>query len=81
MARSFNVIHGATPEDDTLPDRLYEELIGGPLEGSKLDREETEKAVRTYYEMMGWDGKTGIPTEGKLHELNVGWINDYIKRD
>jgi len=81
MAKSFNVIHGATPEDDKLPDRLFEELKGGPLEGSKLDREETEKAVHIYYEMMGWDGKTGVPTEGKLHELNVGWINEYIKRD
>jgi aldehyde:ferredoxin oxidoreductase len=81
MARSFNVIQGATPEDDKVPDRLFEELHGGPLDGSKISKEDTEEAVHLYYEVMGWDRKTGIPTEGKLHELNIGWVNDYIKRD
>lgn len=80
MARSFNVISGATPLDDKVPERLHEKLIGGPLAGSKIEKKDMEEATEIYYEMMGWDGKTGIPTRGKLHELNVGFINDHIVR-
>jgi aldehyde:ferredoxin oxidoreductase len=29
--------------------------------------------LSVYYGMMGWDPQTGVPTEGKLHELDIGW--------
>ena len=76
MTRLFNLKHGLTRADDTLPDRLFEELEGGPLKGSKLNREELEKSISLYYEMMGWDREKGIPTEGKLYELGIGWANE-----
>ncbi len=80
MARCFNVIHGATREDDTLPDRMFEPLKGGPLAGKKMDREEFERSLPLYYEMMGWDRDTGIPTEGKLYELGIGWLSEKMPR-
>ena len=80
MARCFNIIHGATKEDDKLPDRMFKALKDGPLAGSKMDREEFEKSLPLYYEMMGWDRDTGIPTEGKLHELGIGWVSEKIAR-
>ena len=73
LARCFNIKHGLKRDDDTLPDRLFEELEGGPLKGSKMDRMEFEKSISLYYEMMGWDKDHGIPTEGKLYELGIGW--------
>jgi aldehyde:ferredoxin oxidoreductase len=79
MARCFNVKHGATRTDDALPDRIFEELEGGALKGSKLDREEFKKAIDLYYQMMGWD-ISGIPTEGKLYELDIGWMNDDLTK-
>jgi aldehyde:ferredoxin oxidoreductase len=54
-----------------LPDRLFEPLETGALTGVKLDREEFERALDYYYEMMGWDVETGIPREMKLYELNI----------
>ena len=30
-----------------------------------------EEAVQTYYAMMGWDDETGVPTLGKLRELDI----------
>ena len=78
MARAFNYKHGATKEDDTIPDRHFEELEGGPLQGSKIDREEFEKALELYYQMMGWD-ENGQPTEGKLYELDLGWMHEDLK--
>lgn len=73
LTRCFNIKHGLTPEDDTLPDRLFQSLEGGPLKGNKMDKKEFEKSVKLYYEMMGWDPDSGIPTEGKLYELGIGW--------
>jgi aldehyde:ferredoxin oxidoreductase len=52
-------------------DRLFEPLETGPLTGMKLDREEFEKALDYYYEMMGWDVAAGVPREAKLHHLNI----------
>lgn len=80
LTRCFNLKHGLKPEDDRLPDRLFEGLEAGFLKGSKLDRQEFEKAVRLYYEMMGWDGESGVPTEGKVYELGMAWANQELGR-
>ena len=73
MARAFNVRRGFTAEDDTLPDRFFEPMRGGTLEGHAIDRAAFEDALDLYYGMMGWDA-SGVPTRAKLEELNVGWI-------
>lgn len=73
MARVFNIKHGLTREDDQLPERMFTPLGKGALNGSKLPREELSEALSLYYEMMGWDSKTGIPTAGKLAELDLYW--------
>jgi aldehyde:ferredoxin oxidoreductase len=60
-----------------LPDRLFQPLKGGSQEGSAIPRDDFERGKKLYYEMNGWDGETGIPTQGKLIELNLdGLIGD-----
>jgi aldehyde:ferredoxin oxidoreductase len=59
--------------DDRLPDRFFEPLEGGRLQGRALDRAEFERALDLYYDMHGWD-RNGIPTPGKLVELGLGWV-------
>lgn len=71
MSRLFNLKHGLSYRDDILPDRVYEPLGVGPMSNSKMNREEYNKALKLYYEMMGWDGKTGVPTEGRVAELGI----------
>lgn len=73
MARVFNVREGLTRRDDRLPQRLFEPLPSGPLKGATISRDEFEAALSTYYAQMGWDSDTGVPTRGKLLELNLGW--------
>lgn len=73
MARLFNLKHGLSAKDDYLPERSYEPLEKGALEGTRIPREEFASAIPMYYEMMGWDGETGVPTRGKLAELNILW--------
>ena len=74
MARCFNLKHGFKPEDDRLPERMFEKASGGPQEGSFIPKDEFQNGIKLYYEMNGWDRETGVPTEGTLLELNLDWI-------
>lgn len=73
MYRIFNFREGFTKADDTLPDRLFDGLGNGALEGENIDREEFAKALQLYYQMAGWDTETGAPTQSKLIELELEW--------
>lgn len=77
LARAFNIREGFTPADDSLPERMFEPLENGPLKGVKLDQDEFQQALKLYYQMAGWDPETGFPTEAKLAELDLDWVNAY----
>ncbi len=74
MARIFNLREGLTSRDDTLPERIFQPMEGGTLKGKKIDKEEFLKAVKNYYQMMGWDPESGIPRKEKLSELDLDWL-------
>ncbi len=75
LMRAFNAREGVGREADRLPDRVFDEpLKGGPSDGVAVGREEFEKALDLYYEMAGWDVKTGNPTPAKLRELGLDWL-------
>jgi len=77
LARQVLVREGMGRKDDTLPDRMFEDLETGPLTGEKLDRKEFERALDYYYEMMGWDVETGVPREAKLYHLNIADLSQF----
>ncbi len=74
MLRAFNAREGMSAKDDTLPERIFEPLVGGITEGNRIDKAEFEAAKRQYYEIMGWNPVTGNPTPTKLEELGLGWV-------
>lgn len=76
MARIFNVREGFTTEDDDLPERLYEPLEAGTPGEKRIDREEFARGIELYYEAMGWNRETGIPTDGRLAYLGLEWLMD-----
>jgi aldehyde:ferredoxin oxidoreductase len=78
MARVFNLREGFGRVDDTLPDRLFEPLEGGALQGIGIDRRGFEDLLTLYYEAMGWDPGEGVPTRGKLAELNLYWLDGFV---
>jgi len=43
-----------------------------------VDPRKLLKAKKTYYRMMGWDEKTGVPTVGKLEELDIPWVAELL---
>jgi aldehyde:ferredoxin oxidoreductase len=73
LARMFNVREGFTAADDKLPKRFFQPKLDGVLASKSYDPERLEKAKRYYYNLMGWDAKTGIPTDEKLQELGIEW--------
>jgi len=73
MMRQFNAKKGFTREHDRLPGRLNKALPDGPAKGKCVDKEAFAKMLGQYYGLMGWDEKTGNPTDAKLLELGLEW--------
>jgi aldehyde:ferredoxin oxidoreductase len=80
MARCFNVREGFNKSDDTLPERFFQPLRSGAMRDEKIAGEEFEKALKLFYEMMGWDSETGVPKKAKLHELDIGWAVNFLEK-
>ena len=77
MMRLLNFREGFTKDDDTLPERLFQELQNGVLKGEKIDEDEFKRMKEIYYQMAGWD-ETGYPTKAKLAELGLEWVESVL---
>ncbi len=78
LSKAFNIREGFGREDDTLPDRLFEdEVIYGPTKGETISKEEFEKELDRYYNIRGWNNK-GIPMKRTLEELDMGKVAEEI---
>ena len=78
LARVFNAREGFSRADDVLPERLFQPLENGALQGEALPRDEFEQALTTLYGLKGWDPETGMPTRAKLEALSLGWAVDFL---
>jgi aldehyde:ferredoxin oxidoreductase len=73
-----------TREDDTLNEPYFEKSITCPggvsrgLQNGPIDRVKFERLKDKYYELRGWDVKTGRPTRGKLEELGLKEVADKL---
>jgi aldehyde:ferredoxin oxidoreductase len=71
LSRLFNLREGFTADDDKLPKRVRKAFESGPIAGKEISDETFVWAKRRYYEMMGWDGETAVPTQACLQNLNL----------
>jgi aldehyde:ferredoxin oxidoreductase len=79
LERMFDVRQGLSRADDSLPKKFFEQpLSKGRYKGEVLDREKFEQMKDEYYELRGWDKKTGIPTREKLEELDLKDVADEV---
>jgi len=69
LKRLFNTKCGITRKDDRIPPRLQYPLERG-LTKNKIVK--IENMLEEYYNLRGWDDN-GIPTKGKLTELNIDY--------
>jgi len=69
-SRLLNEKLGIGPEEDRIPERLFEKLPDGPFEGHGIDRDVFEDARRRFYRIMGWDER-GVPTDATCLRLGL----------
>ncbi|MDZ4160100.1 MAG: aldehyde ferredoxin oxidoreductase C-terminal domain-containing protein, partial [Anaerolineaceae bacterium] len=61
---------GYQREDDWLPDRFFDiPVSGGAYQGEHLDRELTARMLDEYYQALGWDVDSGLPTRTGLQAM------------
>ena len=80
LTRAFNAREGLTRKDDTLPKRLMEPLPDGTFAGKPITQEMLDTMLDNYYELRGWDKKTGIPTRAKLDAVGLQTVADQLDR-
>ena len=72
LTRLFNVREGFGKRDDTLTERIFTEAsTRGPSKGQVMDRDSFKNMLDEYYQIVGWDKRTGIPKKEKLKELGI----------
>jgi aldehyde:ferredoxin oxidoreductase len=79
LERMFDVRQGLRRKDDSLPRKFFEEpLEKGPYKGEVIDETKFEQMKDEYYDIRGWNKKTGIPTKEKLVELGLDDVADAV---
>jgi len=79
MMRVFNAREGFTSANDVLPKKMLSvPLEGGATDGIAISEQDFIAARKIYYQMAGWD-QEGVPTAGKLADLNLDWVAELLE--
>lgn len=71
LTRLFGIKNGRTRQDDTLPQRFFQEKHqAGIFKDRYMTEDVFDQWLDLYYQKRGWNG-SGIPAEEKLHLLNL----------
>jgi aldehyde:ferredoxin oxidoreductase len=83
LERALNIRFGIRRKDDTLPTRFLEEpLPSGPAKGETFPREQLDRMLDEYYDLRGWDKRTGLLRKDFLLDLGMNDIaEDLAHRD
>ena len=70
LEKLFNLKAGLTREDDKLPGKCLEPVLGKTSQSSVIDEAKFEAMLDEYYRLRGWNAE-GVPREEKLEELGI----------
>jgi aldehyde:ferredoxin oxidoreductase len=77
LTRAYNVKLGITRKDDSLPPRILKQpLPEGPGKDKIFGQDTLDRMLDDYYDLRGWDKKTGAPTIDTLKRLS---LDDFIQ--
>ena len=79
MTRAFNVREGLGRKDDTLPKRLMEPLPDGAFAGKPFGPDILNSMLDNYYDLRGWDKKTGVPTRAALENVGLSDVANQLQ--
>lgn len=73
LEKAFNTIHTDFDRKDDYPPRRYveEPIKSGPCAGHRCDIERFDEMLDRFYELHGWDKRTGLQTSKCLTELGM----------
>jgi aldehyde:ferredoxin oxidoreductase len=73
LEKAFNTLHtDFDRKDDYPPKRFMEEPVkSGPYKGFRCEKENWDKMLDQFYELQGWDKKTGLQTRTLLKRLGM----------
>ena len=70
LEKLFNLKAGLTRDDDRLPRKCFEPVLGKTSQSAVMEEEKFEAMLDEYYSLRGWNSE-GIPGEEKLKELGI----------
>jgi len=71
LSRLYNLDKGRSIEDDTLPERFFnEESVSGLMKGKRIPRDLFKRHVEEIYGIRGWD-KNGVPLPETIERLGL----------
>jgi aldehyde:ferredoxin oxidoreductase len=88
-------LQGRTPEDEKFTNYVHDvptksayplpiykdgEWSYDPNIGRVLDRAKFEDVKKRFYELEGWDPKTGVPTRATLESMDLGFVADALDK-
>ncbi len=73
LLRAFNIRHGLTADMDAPSPRYGSTPIDGPFQGISIEPV-WRQTVDRYYELMGWDVRTGKPLPETLKRFNLVYV-------
>ena len=73
LEKAFNALHTNMSREDDIPPKRFreEEVKSGPYKGFKIDKNKYNEMLDEFYELSGWDKKTGIQTRTGLEKLGL----------
>ena len=73
LEKAFNALHTNMSREDDLPPKRFreEEVKSGPYKGFKIDENKYNEMLDEFYELSGWDKKTGMQTRTGLEKLGL----------
>jgi len=82
LEKAFNTLHtGMSRQDDLPPKRFREEEVkSGPYKGFKIEEIKYNEMLDEFYELWGWDKKTGMQTRTGLEKLGLKDVAEKIAK-
>jgi aldehyde:ferredoxin oxidoreductase len=82
LEKAFNTLHTDLSREDDLPPKRFrqEEIKTGPYKGFKADEEQYNTMLDEFYELWGWDKKTGMQTREGLEKIGLKDIADRLEQ-
>ena len=80
LEKAFNTLHTNMSREDDLPPKRFreEEVKSGPYKGFKINEDKYNEMLDEFYELWGWDKKTGMQTRTGLEKLGLKGIAEKL---